>query len=354
MNELLDYYWSKIKLLIIPYLLFMFLLVFPINYYVLTPGGITPVENLITVDYNQDKVIEGSISSTYVMSVNRPSFFEFIIGYFSKYSSIDKLSGSNLSYTNEEITQISFVDKATSVDASIIVAYNEMSKNNSEILIAYDEAILVYGKSTYLSNYDTIAFGDEFIQMVGDNDVICTTTSEIAVNSQLGNTYTFTFRNAEGETYIVDLTKNEDTGLFGITLKLYYIVIKEDTFPSYSEASTNIGGPSGGLLQTLSIYNMLSDTDITHGLKIAGTGTIDYDGSVGYIGGVKQKVATAYLNRVDIFFMPYLDETYYYDNYMEALRACEELGIDPEGWLVPVASFADALDYLNNLGGDLS
>jgi len=85
-------------------------------------------------------------------------------------------------------------------------------------------------------------------------------------------------------------------------------------------------------------------------LKIAGTGTIGYDGSVGYIGGVKQKIATAYLNKVDVFFIPNLDDDYTYDNYQEALKACEELGIDPSGWLVPVSSFQDALDYLNGLG----
>jgi PDZ domain-containing protein len=354
MNELLDYYWSKIKLLFIPYLLLLFLLAFPINYYVLTPGGLSVVENLITVDYNQDKDVEGTISSTYIMSVNRPTFFEFIIGYFNQYSTISILQGSNLSYSNEEITQISYLDKATSVDASIIVAYNEMSLINSDIHISYNEAILVYGKSTYLSNYDTIAFGDEFIQMIGDDGVIVTTISDIAVHTQAGVTYTFTFKNVDDETYLVDLTKDETSGLFGISLKTYYLVDKEDTFPNYTEASSNIGGPSGGLLQTLAIYNMLSDTDITHGLKIAGTGTINYDGSVGYIGGVKQKIATAYLNHVDIFFMPYLDQSYYYDNYVEALRACDELGIDPEGWLVPVATFSDALEYLNNLGGALS
>jgi len=353
-NELIDFYWEKIKVLFIPYLIFLFLLVFPINFYIDTPGGLSPVENLISVDYNQDKVVDGSFSSTYIMATNRPSFFQFIIGYMSKYSTIGVLSGSNLTYTNEEITQISYLDKATSVDAAIIVAYQAASDIDSTIQIAYTEAILVYGKATYLSFYNDISFGDQFIQVLGDNDEVVTTIADIALNTTLLNTYPFTFKNADNETYTVNLTKNADTGLFGITLKTYYLVDEANTFPLYTETNSLIGGPSGGLLQTLSIYNMLVDEDLTHGLKIAGTGTIQYDGSVGYIGGVKQKIGTAYLNHVDVFFIPYLDEGYYYDNYVEALRSCEELGIDPSGWLVPVASFQDAIDYLNSLGGDVS
>jgi PDZ domain-containing secreted protein len=58
---------------------------------------------------------------------------------------------------------------------------------------------------------------------------------------------------------------------------------------------------------------------------------------------------TAYLNNVDVFFIPFKDQNYYYDNYMEALRACEKYGIDPTGWLIPVSSFADVLDYLNGV-----
>ena len=69
---------------------------------------------------------------------------------------------------------------------------------------------------------------------------------------------------------------------------------------------------------------MLVDEDLTKGLMIAGTGTINYDGSAGYIGATEQKILTAYLNHVDLFFVVNLDDEYYYDNYQEALRACEE------------------------------
>ncbi len=351
MNELFNHYKKTILIFFVPYLVVIFLLFFPIDLYLQTPGGLSEVEKLVEVDYQTEKETSGSISSTYIMSITRPSFYEFIIGYFNPYSSFGILTGSSLDYTNEEIAEISYLDKETSVDAAIIVAYTEAQKYNTEIQIEVEQVIMVYGKAVYLDHYAEINFGDEFVQLVGDFDEVITTIEEISAATQLSKAYDFTFRNEITGSYTVNLSKDETTNLFGITLKNYYLVNEDNTYPSYTVNDSNIGGPSGGLLQTLAIYNMLSTEDITHGYKIAGTGTINYDGSVGYIGGVKQKIATAYLNGVDYFFMPYLDEDYYYDNYLEALRACEELGINPEGWLIPVSSFSDAIDFLNSLGG---
>lgn len=57
--------------------------------------------------------------------------------------------------------------------------------------------------------------------------------------------------------------------------------------------SQNIGGPSAGMMFTLQIIDLLDEEDLTHGARVAGTGTIDRDGVVGAIGGVKQKVYAA-------------------------------------------------------------
>lgn len=349
MNELTEKAWPIIKLLFIPYVLLMFLLIYPIEYYLDAPGGLTEVESLIDIDYNQDKITNGTISTTYIVALNRPTFFQFIVGYFSPYTTIDALTGSYADYSNEEISQISYWDKYTSVDASLIIAFQAAQANNPEIIIDYVEKVLVFGKSTYLSHYDMINFGDEFVSVAGDNGLV-TSLSDVAPNTILASTYDFTFKNSSGDNYTLSLAKDLESGKFGITFKTAYLVNKETTFPQYTISNSNIGGPSGGLLQTLAIYNMLVVEDITQGLKIAGTGTIQYDGSVGYIGGVKQKIATAYLNKVDVFFMPNLDDNYIYDNYQEALKACEELDIKDTGWIVPVATFQDALDYLQGLG----
>ncbi|HAQ56055.1 MAG TPA: hypothetical protein DCR44_01410 [Acholeplasmatales bacterium] len=346
MNELTNKAWPTVRLLLIPYLAFLFLLFFPIDYEIDAPGGITEVSQTIDIVYNEDKVIEGSISTTYIMAIARPTWFMFIAGYFSPYTTITKMSTTNIAYTNEELRQISYLDKETSVEASIIVAYQAAAVVNPEVTIGYVTKTLVFGKAEYLSHYDEIEFGDEFVSVLGDDGVLATSIGDIAAVTVDADAYDFTFIDALGATYTLTLEKDAATAKFGITLKQYHLVDREITYPLYENADSNIGGPSGGLLSTIFVYNQLVTEDITHGLKIAGTGTISYDGAAGYIGGVKQKILTAYFAGVDVFFIPYLDPAYVYDNYVEALRVCEEVGIDPSGWLVGVSSFQDVIDWL--------
>ncbi len=55
----------------------------------------------------------------------------------------------------------------------------------------------------------------------------------------------------------------------------------------------NTGGPSGGLVFTLGLIDLLTPVDILQGRKVAGTGTISKDGKVGPIGGVTEKILGA-------------------------------------------------------------
>ena len=52
----------------------------------------------------------------------------------------------------------------------------------------------------------------------------------------------------------------------------------------------DVGGPSAGMMFALGIIDKLSPGDLNGGLNISGTGTIDPDGNVGPIGGIRQKL----------------------------------------------------------------
>jgi len=52
----------------------------------------------------------------------------------------------------------------------------------------------------------------------------------------------------------------------------------------------DVGGPSAGMMLALGIYDKLTSGDLVGGKHIAGTGTIDPDGTVGAIGGIRQKL----------------------------------------------------------------
>lgn len=52
---------------------------------------------------------------------------------------------------------------------------------------------------------------------------------------------------------------------------------------------------------TMEIYNQLTKGDLTKGHRVAGTGTIDAEGKVGAIGGVKHKIVAADREDAEIF-----------------------------------------------------
>ena len=52
----------------------------------------------------------------------------------------------------------------------------------------------------------------------------------------------------------------------------------------------NVGGPSAGMMFALGIIDTLTPGELNGGEQVAGTGTISADGTVGPIGGVRQKM----------------------------------------------------------------
>jgi PDZ domain-containing protein len=69
-------------------------------------------------------------------------------------------------------------------------------------------------------------------------------------------------------------------------------------------SSGDIGGPSAGLMWALGTTDVLTRDDLTAGRDIAGTGTVDLDGRVGPIGGVRLKVVAAEEAGADLFLVP--------------------------------------------------
>jgi PDZ domain-containing protein len=66
----------------------------------------------------------------------------------------------------------------------------------------------------------------------------------------------------------------------------------------------DVGGPSAGLIFSLGIVDKLTSQDLLDGRFVAGTGTMDDDGTVGAIGGIAQKLAAAKENGAQLFLAP--------------------------------------------------
>jgi len=212
--------------------------------------------------------------------------------------------------------------------------------------IDYETVDMVYLTYNYLQE-DTIELGDIVLSVNGNTDIY-TETASVACNE----TAIFDIlRDDEPFTYTI--TKQElpsGTCVFGLQIKNFAEIFSSDV--EYTLHPTLTGGSSGGLMQSLYVFNQLTPHDITGGLKIAGTGTIDIDGSVGAIGGIEQKIITSSLNGIDVFFAPHLSDSEY-DNYMVAMKVLETLQTDMV--IIPVTTIDDALTYLESrFGGAFS
>jgi Lon-like protease len=96
----------------------------------------------------------------------------------------------------------------------------------------------------------------------------------------------------------------------------------------------DIGGPSAGLMFATGIVDKLTAEDLAAGEHIAGTGTIEPDGTVGPIGGIRQKLAGARDAGATLFLMP-------------AEHCTEAAGHIPDGLTVtPVETLTDGIEAI--------
>lgn len=326
MIELLRRHRRIIIALALPYIMLLFLLTYRIDYRIYTPGDLNPVENFI--EFEETYPQENPFNTIYIMNVKEPTFFQFMVSYFDNAHSIDKLPESQQNVSDRASFESGQVARNTSVDLALINAYEALG-----IGIEYETEYIVSLYYDYMDN-ENLDIGDVILEVNGETDVLG------ALNGVgCGETATLEVRKEDGGRETYDITKQErdDRCVFGLNVSTYHRIT--DTDVPYTVRDSVIGGPSGGLMQTLYIYNALSEEDLTEGRVIAGTGTIGIDGGVGGVGGVREKVWTAHRRDVDVFFVPEGS------NHDTALDAQAEIGDDTMA-IVAVDTFDDALAYL--------
>jgi PDZ domain-containing protein len=109
----------------------------------------------------------------------------------------------------------------------------------------------------------------------------------------------------DGEEQTVSVTPKE-AEVDGETLWLIGITLTNDfDFPiDVTIQLNNVGGPSAGMMFALGIIDTLTPDQLNGGETVAGTGTIDAEGVVGPIGGIRQKMWGALGAGADWFLAP--------------------------------------------------
>ncbi|WP_171685868.1 PDZ domain-containing protein [Paenibacillus planticolens] len=101
----------------------------------------------------------------------------------------------------------------------------------------------------------------------------------------------------------------------------------------YHDYLLHEGGPSHGAMLAFTLIDQLTPCGVTYGNHVAGTGTMEPDGSVGPVGGLEQKAYTVSRTNADVFFVPAANEA-------EARKGAAHLQI------VPVNTLDDMLNWL--------
>jgi len=148
-----------------------------------------------------------------------------------------------------------------------------------------------------------------------------------------------------GEEKTVEITPEERTAdgkktwVVGVTLRTDY------DFPiDVTIQLDNVGGPSAGMMFALGIIDTLTPGELNGGEDVAGTGTIEADGTVGPIGGIRQKLYGARDAGADFFLAP-------------ESNCGDVVGHVPDGLtVISTSTLADSVHALEVIadGGDVS
>ncbi|MFD2728514.1 SepM family pheromone-processing serine protease [Enterococcus camelliae] len=341
--------WLKFSLFFVTLLVVLGIVVVPIPYYIEQPGATINLKDLITVNQKKDEQ-PGSFSLTSV-GIRQATVASALA---SKFSDFDEL-----------VSEKDLMGSASSEEYNQIQQYYMQSAQNNAAEQALKLAGMDYSmkyKGVYVmsveknsSFYGVIQIGDTVTGVDGKTFENSQAFMKYVQSQKVGQTMVVTYthenesKTASGK--LIQLPTTKKAGI-GISLVDHTEIETSQAIEFHVE---NIGGPSAGLMFTLEIYQQLTGKDLRHGKIIAGTGTIDETGTIGRIGGIDKKVASASNEGVEIFFAPDDDITAaekkvdptIQSNYQEDKAAAKKL--DTKMKIVPVKTLKDAVDYLNDL-----
>ena len=310
--------------------LILILAIFQIQlpYKIYTPGGMVNLSERISVEGGYTS--EGELGMAYVSMVKGSIPF-LLLSYIIP--DWDIVPDSEITYDNQSFEETIKADQIAtqqSIDSAIISAYKEAGK---PVTVESENVNITYIESE--ADTDLELF-DKVLQIDGRENKSTDELREIINSHQEGDTLSIkVLRGDEQKECYAKIYQSESGLKIGIAITVTYNYEEDPTASIKMKQSES--GPSGGLMMSLAIYDALTEEDITKGKKIIGTGTIDVDGNVGEISGVKYTLIGDVHEKAEVFLVPK-------GNYEEAKQVKEEKGYDIE--LISVSTLKEAIEAL--------
>jgi PDZ domain-containing protein len=262
------------------------------------PGPTPDVARIIEIS-GQTYPVRGSLHMTTV-TVQPATLVEALMGWFNQdVAVIDREAIYPPGKSEQEIVQQNATEMDESGVKASIAAFRELG------LLGPPEGALVTSTRSGTPAAEVLEARDVILTLDGEAVSGIEELQKLVRKHEIGDEVSVGFRRAsEEKTVTVNLVDSPDeetkgTPVLGVTgLTKYRQPFDVTIKPG------NIGGPSAGLMFALAMVDLLGAEDLTRGLTIAGTGTIDADGKVGAVGGVAQKVAAAERIHARYFLAP--------------------------------------------------
>ncbi len=329
-EKLIKFIKEEYKFIIILFLI-LFIGLFRIPYTLYVGGGIINLEKRVEVEGEYKS--SGSLNLAYVKSLHA-TIPTYLLSYIFDWEreSIEKSKiDENDNIKDIWLREQMYLEEAN--DNAIIAAYKEAGE---DIIINKELLKVLYVDKNSITDLKT---GDIILKI---NDISLREFSDISniikdfkIGDKISVNYLRNDKEEIGYFKLREIDGIKKAGLYLIKLYDYKTSRKVKFMFNNSE-----GGSSGGFITSLAIYTKLINKDIIKGRKIVGTGTIDANGNIGEIGGVKYKLKGAVKSGADIFFVPK-------ENYNEALKEKEEKKYNID--LVMVMSLREAINYLEGM-----
>lgn len=327
-NENEEKLWQILMPFILMLVFFSIITFIPLPWSIYSPGGTIPLSDKLTEDGYESN---GTISMTY-MSFQNGRIANLLLALILP--SWDIISNDEVTYEEQDLKETEERDRIEmykAISDATLVAYQ---KANVEVLIEKNTFYVALVKDKESSN---IRVGDIILSYDGKSMTTFADLEEYIKSKNIGDTVTFNVKRNNKkqivESKIIALDGEKKIGISIVEVNNY----NKNTI-TYKPTDDE-SGPSCGLMVTLAIYNSITEYDITKGKHICGTGTIDEEGNVGIIGGLKYKLIGSEKDKCDIFFIPN-------ENKEEAEEIIKENNIDMN--IHYISTFDEAINILIN------
>lgn len=320
--------YKSIIFFIILYIIFMW----PLDYYIITGGGIMKIGSRIVVE--DEYKSKGSFNLAYVNEA-KGTIATYLLSYVIP--DWERVEASSYTYDDEEtISDIEFRGKIDLEQASSNAIKNAFLEAGKTYKVISDNLYVYYVDKDSSNDFKV---GDKILKVDGKDvknvDDFHDTLENYNVDEEIK---ILVERNNREKELNTKLYSQDGKNILGIYVSE---VEKFKTYPKVTIKFKNSeSGPSGGLMEALDIYNKITKKDLTKGFKIAGTGEIDKDGNIGTIGGVKYKLLGAEKSNADIFLVPKGE------NYKTCLKVKKEKNLKIK--VVSVSTLKEAISVLEN------